>query len=99
MTQQDFLSIAMAQRELIRQGILPPNNEPKQGVPRKTSPTQKSSIFNQIDGFLGSMEECLGHKTGAMYFKKFMQEQFCVENFLFHESVVEYQRTKAHQSR
>lgn len=45
------------------------------------------------------MEECLGDKLGSQYFKKFLQEQFCVESFLFHEAVVEYQATMTHARR
>ncbi len=63
----------------------------------KKKELRKHSFLQQIDGFLGSLDDCLSHKMGALYFKKYLQEQFCVENFLFHEAVLAYKGTKSTQ--
>eukprot|EP01084_Bolivina_argentea_P048454 89282_1 len=66
---------------------------------RLQSPRKKKKSFNytQIDSFLGSLEECLSDEKGSLYFKKYLEEQFCVENFLFHEFVLKYKASKSAQ--
>merc|ERR1712228_253883 len=49
---------------------------------RKRSPTQRQALFNQI---------------GSLYFKKYLEEQFCVENFLFHQAICKYKTAKSTQ--
>jgi len=56
-------------------------------------------LYDQVDGFLGSLEECLSDEMGALYFKKFCEEQFSVENFLFHEAVMRYRACQSHSQR
>ena len=68
MTRQDLLSTAQRALETDQQ---PPS-------PLNESCSRRYSFLQQFDGILGSMEECLSHKIGAQYFKKFLQEQFCV---------------------
>merc|ERR1712154_701442 len=55
----------------------------------------KTKLFDKIDAFLGSLEECLSDEIGSLYFKKYLEEQFCVENFLFHEAVLKYKASKS----
>ena len=36
-------------------------------------------------------------KIGSLYFKKYLEEQFCVENYLFYEAVSKYKTAKSKQ--
>eukprot|EP01083_Nonionella_stella_P314592 1134053_1 len=50
-----------------------------------------------IDGYLGSLADCLGHKHGCVYFKMFLQEQLQDENYFFYKAVQEYKSVEINQ--
>eukprot|EP01083_Nonionella_stella_P082163 226771_1 len=50
-----------------------------------------------IDGYLGSLADCLGNKHGCIYFKMFLQEQLQDENYLFYKAVQEYKSVEINQ--
>merc|ERR1712228_1130201 len=49
--------------------------------------SQQTALFKQVDGFLSSLADCLSDEYGSLYFKKYLEEHFCVENFLFYKAV------------
>merc|ERR1712003_581291 len=49
------------------------NNNESNVFFRKRSPTQRQALFNQIDRFLGGLEECLSDEIGSLYFKKYLE--------------------------
>eukprot|EP01084_Bolivina_argentea_P260140 439197_1 len=56
-----------------------------------------SQHFKQIDIFLQSLQHCLCNEYGSLYFKKYLEQQFCVENYLFYKEVQKYKSVPSNQ--